>query len=167
MSTSGDSSSTRGSGFSARGRALRWGLVIVLAVALRYGNFSSPNPAFANPDGGVAIAGSALCIAGLAFGIWARVALGRQWGMPMTLRDRPELVTSGPYAYVRHPIYTGIIAMFIGTALVMPYSAIVPVVLIPYLVYSSRREERDMGRLLPDVYPAYKARTKFLVPFVL
>jgi protein-S-isoprenylcysteine O-methyltransferase Ste14 len=75
-------------------------------------------------------------------------------------------VTSGPYAYVRHPIYTGIIAMFIGTALVQPYSAVVAVILIPYLIYSSRREERDMERLLPDVYPPYKARTKSLVPLL-
>ena len=84
----------------------------------------------------------------------------------MTLRDRPELVTSGPYAYVRHPIYTGIAAMMIGTALVQPYSALAAVALIPYLIYSSRREERDMERLLPDIYPAYKARTKSLVPFL-
>lgn len=156
-----------GGRFSMRAVVLRLGLVLALVLALTLGSGDrTPRPAFANPTGGIAIAGCALCIVGLAFGIWARVSLGRQWGMPMTLRDVPELVTSGPYAFVRHPIYTGIITMFIGTALVQPYSAFVTVVVIPYLLYSSRREERDMERLLPDVYPAYKARTKSLVPFV-
>jgi protein-S-isoprenylcysteine O-methyltransferase Ste14 len=154
-----------GGRFSARARVLRLGLALVLIIALSYGN-RGPRPEFANPTGALAIAGCALCVAGLAFGIWARVSLGRQWGMPMTLRDRPELVTTGPYAFVRHPIYTGIASMMIGTALVQPFSAVVAIVLIPYLLYSARREERDMERLLPDIYPAYKARTKSLVPFL-
>jgi protein-S-isoprenylcysteine O-methyltransferase Ste14 len=152
-------------GFSARALVLRLGLAAALVVAVSVG-YRGPRPSYANPTGALAIAGCALCIAGLAFGIWARVSLGRQWGMPMTRRDRPELVTTGPYAYVRHPIYTAIITMFVATALVEPYAAVAPVIMIPYLLYSANREERDMERLLPDVYPAYKARTKRLVPFV-
>ena len=46
---------------------------------------------------------------GLGFAIWARVHIGRNWGTPMTQRDDPELVTSGPYRFVRHPIYSGIL----------------------------------------------------------
>jgi protein-S-isoprenylcysteine O-methyltransferase Ste14 len=48
--------------------------------------------------------GLALFSAGLGFAIWARVRLGRNWGIPMTQKDEPELVTSGPYHLVRHPI---------------------------------------------------------------
>jgi len=61
--------------------------------------------------------GLALFALGLAFAIWARVHIGRNWGTPMTQKDKPELVTSGPYHLVRHPIYSGIIVAGIGTAL--------------------------------------------------
>jgi hypothetical protein len=44
---------------------------------------------------------------GVGVAIWARVTLGRNWGMPLTERAEPELVTGGPYAFIRHPIYTG------------------------------------------------------------
>ena len=50
--------------------------------------------------------GVGLCLAGFGFAVWARVHIGRNWGMPMSLREGHELVTSGPYAYVRHPIYS-------------------------------------------------------------
>src|SRR6476620_560992 len=56
---------------------------------------------------------------GLAFAIWARVHIGRNWGTPMTQKDEPELVTSGPYHLVRHPIYSGILAAGIGTAVAL------------------------------------------------
>jgi protein-S-isoprenylcysteine O-methyltransferase Ste14 len=55
---------------------------------------------------------------GIALAIWARVHLGRNWGMPMTQKAEPELVTSGPYRFVRHPIYSGLLAWLLGTALV-------------------------------------------------
>ena len=53
--------------------------------------------------------GLALFVVGLGFAIWARVNIGRNWGTPMTQKDEPELVTSGPYRLVRHPIYSGIL----------------------------------------------------------
>src|SRR6478672_8046035 len=48
-------------------------------------------------------AGVLVCAAGIAFAIWARIHIGKNWGMPMSLKDQPDLVTSGPYRYVRHP----------------------------------------------------------------
>ena len=92
--------------------------------------------------------------------------LGRHWGMPMTLREAPELVTWGPYAYVRHPIYTGLAAMMIGTTLVYPLGILWCAVMIPYMIFGARREESDMERLFPEVYPPYKQRSKMLVPFL-
>jgi len=115
---------------------------------------------------GVAAAGSVLCIAGLLVAIWARVTLGSNWGMPMTLHENPELVTSGPYRYVRHPIYTGMSAMVIATVLVFPPALMWAAVMAVYMVLSAFREEHDMARRFPDSYPAYKQRTKMLVPFV-
>jgi protein-S-isoprenylcysteine O-methyltransferase Ste14 len=95
------------------------------------------------------------------------VALGRSWGMPMTLRDKQDLVTHGPYAYVRHPIYTGMAAMAVGTALAYPIMLLWAAIMVAYVLISALREERDMVQLFPDTYPAYKQRSKMLVPFVL
>ena len=61
--------------------------------------------------------GLVLFALGLAFAIWARVHIGRNWGTPMTEKVEPELVTSGPYRLVRHPIYSGILVAGIGSAL--------------------------------------------------
>lgn len=97
----------------------------------------------------------------------AGVALGRNWGMPMTVHENPELVTSGPYRYVRHPIYTGLIAMWIGTSLAYPLGALPSAFVIAYMVFSALREEHDMEKQFPEAYPAYKKRSKMLVPFLL
>jgi len=86
--------------------------------------------------------------------------------MPMTRHASPELVTSGPYRFVRHPIYTGILFMLVGTSLLHPVAAVPSAAFIAYFVYSARREESDMERQFPDAYPAYKRRSKMLIPFV-
>jgi protein-S-isoprenylcysteine O-methyltransferase Ste14 len=112
--------------------------------------------------------GAALCVVGLAFAIWARVHLGRNWGMPRSVKENPELVTSGPYRYVRHPIYSGMLLAMIGSALVsgwswLPFSLVFAV----YFIYSALSEQELMLRTFPDSYPAYRQRTKMLIPFVL
>jgi protein-S-isoprenylcysteine O-methyltransferase Ste14 len=87
--------------------------------------------------------------------------------MPMTRRDEPELVTTGPYRRVRHPIYTGIILALLGTALATAlYGLIAVAVLSAYFIYSATREESFLAEQFPDTYPAYKHSTKMLVPFV-
>jgi protein-S-isoprenylcysteine O-methyltransferase Ste14 len=152
-------------------RGVRLALLAVMVLAIFFGR-SVPVAPFAlaatraAAATGAAAAGSVLCVVGLGFAMWARLTLGRHWGMPMTLRERPELVTAGPYAYVRHPIYTGVAALLLGTTLVYPIGILWCAVMIPYLVFSARREERDMERLFPDAYAAYKQRSKMLVPFV-
>jgi protein-S-isoprenylcysteine O-methyltransferase Ste14 len=112
--------------------------------------------------------GLALFALGLGLAVWARVYLGQNWGMPMTQKDDPELVTTGPYHAVRHPIYSGMILAMIGTAIaVSVYWLIAAVVLGGYFIYSAVREERYMGERFPDSYPGYKQSTKMLVPFLL
>jgi protein-S-isoprenylcysteine O-methyltransferase Ste14 len=105
---------------------------------------------------------------GLAFAIWARVHIGRNWGTPMTRKNEPELVTSGPYRLVRHPIYSGILLAGVGTALALSWFWLV-VLLLPavYFVYAATVEERYLAKQFPEDYPAYKRSTKMLVPFVL
>lgn len=112
--------------------------------------------------------GLALCAAGLGLAVWARVHLGRNWGVPMSLRVEPELVTGGPYAVVRHPIYTGLIVALIGTALTISLVWLLPfAVIVGYFLYSARVEDRLMAQQFPDRHPAYKKRTRMLIPFLL
>jgi protein-S-isoprenylcysteine O-methyltransferase Ste14 len=112
--------------------------------------------------------GLVLFALGLGFAIWARIHIGRNWGSPMTQKDEPELVTSGPYGLVRHPIYSGILAAGVGTAVALSWVWLTAVALAGvYFLYSAMVEERYMTAQFPDGYPAYKRSTKMLVPFIL
>jgi protein-S-isoprenylcysteine O-methyltransferase Ste14 len=112
--------------------------------------------------------GLVLFALGLGFAVWARVHIGRNWGTPMTQKDEPELVTSGPYHLVRHPIYSGILVAGVGTAVALNWLWLSVVVLAGvYFLYSARVEERYLSEQFPDTYPVYKRSTKMLVPFIL
>jgi len=112
--------------------------------------------------------GLVVFLSGLALAIWARVYLGSNWGMPMTRKDQPELVTSGPYRFVRHPIYSGILLGLLGTALATNiYWLMAGAVMGAYFIYSARVEEALLTKSFPTAYPSYRARTKMLIPFVL
>jgi protein-S-isoprenylcysteine O-methyltransferase Ste14 len=114
------------------------------------------------------IIGVVLCLAGIAIMVAARIHLGRNWGMPISRKENPELITSGPYAYVRHPIYGGIILAMLGTTIGASVFWAVPFVLFSaYFVYAARREESIMSTQFPGQYPAYMRRTRMLLPFVL
>ena len=142
---------------------LRLMMLAAAYLSVRYGEGFQP---FGHLTNNVATAGAIVCLVGLVFAIWARVSLGRSWGMPMAQHDNPELVTSGPYRLVRHPIYTALAAMLIGTSLVFPVAALPCALTVTYMVFAARREERDMEQRFP-AYAEYKQRSKFIVPFVL
>jgi protein-S-isoprenylcysteine O-methyltransferase Ste14 len=147
-------------------RELRIRVVLVAVVFLfaRLGAFRSHR---ANTDPWLAAIGLVLFGLGVAFAVWARVHIGRNWGTPMTQKAEPELVTSGPYRFVRHPIYSGIILAGLGTALALSWLWL-PVFALAaiYFIYSATVEERYLTEQFPDSYPAYKRSTKMLVPFV-
>jgi protein-S-isoprenylcysteine O-methyltransferase Ste14 len=112
--------------------------------------------------------GAVVFVSGIALAVWARVHLGGNWGMPMTQKAEPELVTSGPYRFVRHPIYSGLLAGVLGTALLTNLTGLVIVaVLGGYFYYSASVEEKNLTATFPTAYPAYRARTKMLIPFIL
>jgi protein-S-isoprenylcysteine O-methyltransferase Ste14 len=109
--------------------------------------------------------GAALCVLGFGLAINARRHLGRNWGMPMSRKEEPQLVTSGPYALIRHPIYTGLMLATLGSAMgVSVLWALLLVLIGPYFIYSARREETIMLQLFPEQYAAYMARTGMLAP---
>jgi protein-S-isoprenylcysteine O-methyltransferase Ste14 len=112
--------------------------------------------------------GAIVFASGIALAVWARVHLGQNWGMPMTQKAKPELVTSGPYRFVRHPIYSGLLAALLGTALVTNLVGLIIVAILgAYFYYSASVEERNLIATFPTAYPAYRSSTKMLIPFVL
>jgi protein-S-isoprenylcysteine O-methyltransferase Ste14 len=113
--------------------------------------------------------GAGLCVAGLIFCICARFTIGRNWSGVVTLKGGHELITSGPYALVRHPIYTGILTMFVGTVIVLGHVA--GIIGLPFVFVSFwmklGSEEKLMLKQFPNEYAAYQQRVKRLIPFVL
>ncbi|MBO0803882.1 MAG: isoprenylcysteine carboxylmethyltransferase family protein [Nocardiopsaceae bacterium] len=144
------------------------GIRVVIAIAVVYLVRSIGGHSHPLTSGPVLIGvGLALFAGGLALAVWARVYIGRNWGMPMSRRDEPELVTTGPYRRVRHPIYTGIIVALLGNALATSLWGLIAVVgLGGYFIFSATREEAFLAGQFPDTYPSYKHSTKMLVPFV-
>ncbi|MBV9560729.1 MAG: isoprenylcysteine carboxylmethyltransferase family protein [Bradyrhizobium sp.] len=111
--------------------------------------------------------GTALVALGVGLAIHARVHLGRNWGMPMSRKEDPELVTDGPYALVRHPIYGGIILAMLGTAIAESLLWILPLIVFSaYFIYSAHHEEKLMRRQFPGRYSAYMKRTRMLLPLL-
>ncbi len=105
---------------------------------------------------------------GLGLAVWARVHLGRNWGMPVSLKANPELVTTGPYRYIRNPIYSGVLLAMLATASVASNAWFIAFILFGiYFIYASHAEEKIMAQAFPDTYPAYRARTKMLIPGIL
>jgi len=140
-------------------------VIVVLAIVLvRLGAFRGHG---LNTDPWRAAIGLILFALGLGFAISARIHLGRNWGTPMTQKNEPELVTSGPYHLVRHPIYSGILVAGVGTALALNWLWLAAVLLAGiYFVYSATVEERYLTEQFPESYPVYRSSTKMLVPFV-
>ena len=115
---------------------------------------------------GLAWAGVVVLVASSAMALWARGSLGRMWSSQPTTKEGPQLRTGGPYALARHPIYTGLLGMLLGTAMVYGSGewALVLVASVLALDYKIRVEERLMGAEFPGEYAAYRRRVPQLVP---
>src|SRR5579862_5884091 len=119
-------------------------IVVIVVLLIRRGVFRGHG---LNTNPWRAGAGLVLFALGLGFAIWARVNIGRNWGSPMTKKDDPELVTSGPYRLVRHPIYSGILAAGIGTAVALSWLWLTALGLAAaYFVYAAVAEERFLTK---------------------
>ena len=168
----------RGHGFASVWSSA-WPLRLLLALALIAAAFRTGASARSGrgvftrraalfvPSAALGWAAAALVVIGIAFAIWARVVLGRNWSPRPSVKEEHELVTTGPYEYVRHPIYTGMLLAAFGTALTGSWFAI-GVLIVASALFLSRipREEKIMLNLFPNAYPAYQAETKRLIPLV-
>jgi protein-S-isoprenylcysteine O-methyltransferase Ste14 len=115
---------------------------------------------------GLAVIGAVILIASTVFTIWSRLVLGSMWSAHAVARVNHELRTSGPYAVTRHPIYTGLIGMVLGTALVSGNGewVLILIAVVVVLVARAAREERVMVSTFPQRYQAYRKRVPGFVP---
>jgi protein-S-isoprenylcysteine O-methyltransferase Ste14 len=116
---------------------------------------------------GVYLLGLALLVAGLGVAVWARAYLGRNWSGTVSVKEGHELIRTGPYAYVRHPIYTGLLAAVLGTAIASGTvrAALGFLIILAALARKLRAEEVFMRETFPDEYPRYSAEVPALIPF--
>ena len=113
--------------------------------------------------------GAAITIAGLLFAVWARAYLGTNWSRSVTIKQGHELITTGPYAVVRHPIYTGILTGFLGMAIAISQvrGFIVLVLIFVAFWIKLRMEEQWMRSQFGEAYATYAHQTAALVPYLL
>jgi protein-S-isoprenylcysteine O-methyltransferase Ste14 len=112
--------------------------------------------------------GAAVTVAGLLFAIWARRHLGSNWSSEVTIKQGHELITTGPYAVVRHPIYTGILVGFLGTAIALSQVRGFIGLTIVFLGFwlKLRMEEQWMRSQFGETYSTYAQQTAALVPYL-
>jgi protein-S-isoprenylcysteine O-methyltransferase Ste14 len=113
--------------------------------------------------------GAAITVAGLGFCVWARRHLGRNWSRSVTIKEDHRLIVTGPYAVVRHPIYTGLLVAFLGTAIaVAQVRGVLAFLFIFVALWSKLRlEERWMHDHFGTSYEVYSRRVAALVPYLL
>jgi protein-S-isoprenylcysteine O-methyltransferase Ste14 len=114
----------------------------------------------------VRVVGLAILIGSTAFALWARVALGTMWSSSPTVKVQHQLRTDGPYGVTRHPIYTGLLGMMLGTVLLVGFGhwlVLLPVSVV-FLEIRIHMEEGLMLATFPEAYPRYRRRVPQLVP---
>ncbi len=122
-----------------------------------------PNAAF------IAYGGLALTLAGIGLAIWARANLGQNWSAKITIKEGHRLIESGPYAVVRHPIYSGFLLAMLGTALALGQLRALAAWALAFLGWKlkSRMEEEFMEHRFGAEYTSYRRRVKALIPFII
>jgi len=145
-----------------------FGLLLALVVSFllphvpgfRFVNFAPVSPA-------VSAVGVVLCVAGMAILVWARQHLGTNWSQTVAAKEGHELVTSGPYRFVRHPMYAGGLLACVGSVIVCGGPWIFLLVILGALfLWRTSAEDKVMERQFPREFPQYERRTKKLIPFV-
>lgn len=152
-------------------RAQLWTRIIVMLAAFYLildddARFGVLNRRFVPATQAFFDAGAGLTVLGLGFAIWARYHLGKYWSGTVALREGHELIRSGPYSRIRHPIYTGmLVAVFGGALAVGRYRALAGFVLVLLgFVWKSRREEHLLAGAFGDKFKEHRRQTGFFLP---
>ncbi|HEX5306181.1 MAG TPA: isoprenylcysteine carboxylmethyltransferase family protein [Dyella sp.] len=154
-------------------RFLKYWLPLMVGTALvlpwRGGDDTLLRARFAPPQLWLPLLGVLLLWAGVAFAIWARATLGRNWSAVVQVKRDHELVERGPYRWVRHPIYTGLLMAFLGTALALgEWRGLLGTAIVGVSFwFKLKLEERWMREQFGVRYDDYMRRVKALVPGVL
>lgn len=113
--------------------------------------------------------GLSLCILGALLACWSRYLLGQNWSSVVQLKQDHELVTSGPYKYVRHPIYTGLLFLFFGNAIMVgDWRGLIAVAIVFVSFWRKLKlEENWLGKHFGNLYSNYIEQTKALLPGIL
>lgn len=139
--------------------------VIVLIVVIRLAGHDLRRVTDHSPW--IELPGLVILVASTIFATWARIRLGRMWSaMPNTLQAHHELRTDGPYAVTRHPIYTGLLGMILGTVLLNGLGVTLALPVVGAAIVATRIpiEERLMSSAFPDEYARYRRRVPRLLP---
>jgi protein-S-isoprenylcysteine O-methyltransferase Ste14 len=114
----------------------------------------------------VAVSGIAITALGFALTLWARYTLGTNWSGAVTIKVDHELIRTGPYRWVRHPIYTGLIVALTGTAITLNQWRGVPAIFLLWLAFTIKRlkEEQFMRQTFGEQYAAYSQTTGAIFP---
>ena len=114
----------------------------------------------------IAWLGSAITFAGVLFAIWARWNLGKNWSAAVTIKQGHQIIHTGPYAHIRHPIYTGMLTGVIGTALAIgEYRGLLAFAIILFGFYrKARKEEAFLAANFGEPFQEHKQRTGFFLP---
>jgi len=146
-------------------------LAAVVCVFMLLGSGSIPddvNPVLWKGTLPVALCADVVVGLGLFLLVWARRTLGPNWSANVGKTGDSELVTRGPYAYVRHPIYSGFIVLVLGTA--AAYGRLIGVLILVTcclgLFIKASKEESLLKEKFPEAFQDYRARTRMLIPFV-
>ncbi len=146
-------------------------LPLVVGFVLLYADQTSATPLDAllwPRDGIPGLTGVLLVLAGLVFAFWARGHLGKYWSGIITLKEGHKLIRTGPYRYARHPIYTGVLFAFLGSALAVGNGrGILAFVIVTIAFYiKSKREERNLISHFGEEYVRFQREVKGIVPYV-
>ena len=117
----------------------------------------------------ILVIGVVLAVSGLFIALWARVILGTNWSGAVTFKEKHELIQKGPYAFVRHPLYTGLLMMFLGT--VIEAGTLGSLIGFPLFFIGCwiklKQEESLMTKHFGEEYTRYKIKVKALIPYLL
>jgi protein-S-isoprenylcysteine O-methyltransferase len=107
-------------------------------------------------------------LAGLIVMIWSRITLGKNWSANVVLKEEHELIISGPYSFVRHPIYSGLLLMILGVTLYAGSFAWAFLLILFFVgaYFKALKEEELMIKQFPQEYNNYKMRVRALIPFI-